>query len=261
MKNHLIALGKVAINPIEQMGRITIFFLKAVAQFPMLLREPYKVVEQIFFIGAKSIVIVTLVGLAVGAVLGLQGYYILVKFGSDGLLGAVVALTLIREMGPVFTAIMVVARGGSAITAELGIMRISEQIDALETMGIDPLRFLISPRLLAALISFPLLTALFDTIGILGGFITGSILLGLNPGIYFSWAESSVEMADVTGGFIKAISFAALVTTICCYNGYYTHLRAGGYGAKGVGMSTTSAVVTSCVLVLVLNYVITSFLI
>lgn len=260
MKNQIIALGRLSINPVAQLGQITIFFFKALAQFPTLLLEPYKVIEQIFFIGAKSIVVVSLTGIFTGMVLGLQGYYTLVKFGSDGLLGAVVALTLIREMGPVLTAIMVVARGGSAITAEIGIMRISEQIDALETMGINPIRFLISPRLAAALISFPLLTALFDTIGILGGYVTGSILLGINTGIYFSKVESSVVMADVTGGFIKAVSFAALITTICCFNGYYTHLRTGGFGAKGVGMSTTAAVVTSCVLVLVLDYVLTSFL-
>ncbi len=260
MKNQLIALGRFTTNPIEQLGRIMIFFLSALAQFPILLKEPYKVVEQIYFIGTKSIVVVSLTGLFTGLVLGIQGYYTLVKFGSDGLLGAVVALTLIREMGPVLTAIMVVARGGSAITSEIGIMRISEQIDALETMDINPMRFLVSPRLAAALISFPLLTALFDTIGILGGYVTGSILLGINPGIYFSRVESSVEMADVTGGFIKAVSFAALVTTICCYNGYNTHLRTEGFGAKGVGLSTTSAVVSSCVLVLVLDYVITSFL-
>lgn len=261
MKNQFITLGRFAINPVEHLGRIMIFFLKTLAQFPVLLREPYKVIEQIFFIGAKSIIVVSLTGVFTGMVLGFQGYYTLVKFGSDGLLGAVVALTLIREMGPVLTAIMVVARGGSAIAAEIGIMRISEQIDALETMDINPIRFLVSPRLVAALISFPLLTALFDTLGILGGYVTGSILLGINPGIYFSRVESSVEMADVTGGFIKAVSFAALVTTICCFNGYYTHLRAGGFGAKGVGLSTTAAVVTSCVLVLVLDYVLTSFLI
>ena len=260
MTNQLATLGRFAINPIEHLGRVMLFFLKALAQFPMLLREPYKVIEQVYFIGAKSIIVVSLTGVFTGMVLGFQGYHTLVKFGSDGLLGAVVALTLIREMGPVLTAIMVVARGGSAIAAEIGIMRISEQIDALETMDINPIRFLVSPRLIAALISFPLLTALFDTLGILGGYVTGSILLATNPGIYFSRAETSVEMADVTGGFIKAVSFAALVTTICCFNGYYTHMRAGGFGAKGVGMSTTAAVVTSCVLILVLDYVLTSFL-
>ncbi|CAB5109277.1 Phospholipid ABC transporter permease protein MlaE [Olavius algarvensis associated proteobacterium Delta 3] len=170
------------------------------------------------------------------------------------------ALSLIRELGPVLTAIMIIARAGSAMTAEIGIMRISEQIDALKTMGINPVRFLVSPRLAAGLISFPLLTALFDVIGIFGGYVTGSILLGINSGIYFSRVESSVRMTDVNGGFTKAIVFSVVVITICCFQGYYTHTRKEGFGAKGVSLSTTSAVVISCVLVLIVDYIVTSFL-
>jgi phospholipid/cholesterol/gamma-HCH transport system permease protein len=171
-----------------------------------------------------------------------------------------VALTLIREMGPVLTAIMVIGRAGSAMAAEIGIMRISEQIDALDTMDIDPIRFLISPRVAASLLSFPLLTALFDVIGIFGGYLTGSILLGINPGIYFARVESSVDINDIIGGFIKAVVFAIVVSTICCFKGYFTHKRPEGFGARGVSLSTTSAVVTACVLVLVVDYVLTSFL-
>ncbi len=146
------------------------------------------------------------------------------------------------------------------MAAELGIMRSSEQVDALETMAINPVRFLVSPRIAASLISFPLLTALFDIVGIIGGYLTGSLLLGINAGTYFSRVESSVLMADVVGGFVKSIVFAAIVATICCFKGYFTHLGAEGYGAKGVSLSTTSAVVSSCVLVLVTDYVITSVL-
>jgi phospholipid/cholesterol/gamma-HCH transport system permease protein len=127
----------------------------------------------------------------------------LVKFGAQGALGTLVALSLVRELGPVLTAIMITARAGSAMTAEIGIQRISEQIDALDTMRIDPLKFLISPRIAAAIISFPLLTALFDLIGILGGFLSGVVLLGVNAGTYFHRVQSSVEMQDVTDGFIK----------------------------------------------------------
>ena len=139
-------------------------------------------------------------------VLGLQLYFVLVKFGSVGVLGTAIALTLIREMGPVLAAIMITARAGSAMTAEIGIQRISEQIDALDTMRIDPLKFLISPRIAASIISFPLLTALFDLIGILGGFLSGVVLLGVNAGTYFHRVQSSVEMQDVTDGFIKALA-------------------------------------------------------
>jgi phospholipid/cholesterol/gamma-HCH transport system permease protein len=155
---------------------------------------------------------------------------------------------------------MIIGRAGSAMTAEIGIMRISEQIDALETMDIDPVRFLVSPRMAASFFSFPILTAVFDVIGIFGGYVTGSLLLGINPGIYFSRVESSVMMEDVTSGFAKSIVFALLVATICCYQGFFTHNREEGFGAKGVSLSTTSAVVTSCVLVLVADYVLTSFL-
>jgi phospholipid/cholesterol/gamma-HCH transport system permease protein len=145
------------------------------------------------------------------------------------------------------------------MAAEIGIMRISEQVDALETMDINPIRFLVSPRIAAAFISFPLLTALFDVVGIFGGYVTGSVLLGINPGLYFSRVESSVDMSDVAGGFIKSIVFAIVVVTICCYQGYFTHTRAE-FGAKGVSLSTTSAVVLSCVLILITDYVLTSFL-
>jgi len=152
------------------------------------------------------------------------------------------------------------ATSGSAVAAEIGIMRISEQIDALETMDIHPVRYLISPKMAAALISFPLLTAMFDLVGIFGGYVTASILLDMNPVIYFTRIESSVEMIDVTGGFIKSVVFALVVITICCYQGYYTHIRTKGFGAEGVSYATTTAVVQSCVLILVTDYVITSFL-
>jgi len=259
--NHpLSALGKFVIFLNQEMGRIVIFFFKG---FFLIFSLPFqfsKIIHQVYFIGMKSVFVVCLTATFTGMVLGLQGYYTLVKFGAQGLLGAAVALSLIRELGPVMTAIMVIARAGSAMAAEIGIMRISEQIDALETMDIDPIRFLISPRIAAALISFPLLTALFDVVGILGGYLTGSGLLGINPGLFFSRVESSVVMEDVLGGFIKSIVFAIVVVTICCFQGYFTHTRTKGYGAEGVSLSTTSAVVLSCVFVLVTDYVLTSFL-
>lgn len=174
--------------------------------------------------------------------------------------GSAVALSLVRELGPVLTAIMVTARAGSSMTAEIGIQRISEQIDALFTMRIDPLRYLISPRIIASIVSFPLLTALFDIIGIIGGYITGVLLLGVDSGAYFYRVQSSVEMEDITSGFVKSVVFAVIVSTICCFQCYFAHMRKDSYGAKAVGLSTTSAVVMSCVLILVSDYVVTSLL-
>ena len=256
----LSAVGRSTISLIQEMGRIAIFFFQG---FILIFARPFqksKIVEQVYFIGMKSILVVCLTGAFTGMVLGLQGYYTLAKFGAQGLLGAAVALSLIRELGPVLTAIMVTARAGSAMAAEIGIMRISEQIDALDTMDINPIRFLVSPRIAAAVISFPLLTAIFDVIGIFGGYISGSVLLGINPAVYLIRTESSVVMADIIGGGIKSLVFAIVVSTICCFNGYYMHTRSEGFGAKGVSLATTSAVVLSCVLVMVSDYVLTSFL-
>lgn len=257
----LLTLGRQTIFLIRELGKIAIFFVKSfmlIFSFPV---QVFKTIEQVYFIGMKSVVVISLTGAFTGLVLGLQGYYSLVKFGAAGMLGAAVALSLIRELGPVLSAIMIIGRAGSAMAAEIGIMRISEQIDALETMDINPIRFLVSPRLAAALISFPLLTALFDVIGIFGGYLSGSVLLGIDSAIYFSKAQSSVLMKDITGGFYKSLAFAIIVVTVCCFQGYYTHTRAEGFGAKGVSLSTTSAVVISCVVVLVVDYVMTSFLI
>ncbi|MFH2046195.1 MAG: ABC transporter permease [Pseudomonadota bacterium] len=258
--NPITALGKWIIFIVQEMGRIAIFFFKS---FYLMFSRPFqikKILQQIHFIGAKSVFVICLTGAFTGMVLGLQGYHTLVKFGSSGFLGAVVALSLIRELGPVLAAIMVTGRAGSAIAAEVGIMRISEEIDALDTMDINPLRFLVSPKLAAALISMPLLTALFDVIGIIGGYISGSLLLGVSGSIYFARIETSVVMADVTGGFIKSLVFAAVIVTICCFQGYYTHTRSEGFGAKGVSLSTTSAVVISCVIILITDYALTSLL-
>ena len=205
--------------------------------------------------------IIMLVSLFTGMVLGLQSYYALVKFGAQGAVGSLVSLSLIMEMGPVLTAIMITARAGSAIAAEIGIQRISEQIDALHTMRINPLQYLVSPRITAAIISFPLLTALFDLIGIVGGYISGVMLLGLNAGVYSHSVQAYVAMSDITNGFVKAIVFAIIVSTVCCYQGYFAHLRKDSRGAQAVGLATTSAVVTSCVLILISDYVVTSLLI
>lgn len=256
----LVSLGRSSLGFIQRLGDMTLFCGQGVLHIFSFPLQIGKTIKQVYFIGAKSMFVIALVGLFTGMVIGLQGYYTLVKFGSKGLLGAAVALSLIRELGPVLTAIMLIARAGSAMAAEIGVMRISEQIDALDTMDINPIRYLISPKIAAGLISFPLLTAFFDVMGIIGGYITGVMLLDINAGSYFYRIEMAVKMVDVSGGFIKALVFGLMATTICCYEGYTTHRRSQGFGAVGVGMSTTMAVVLSCVIVLVADYILTSFL-
>ena len=255
-----IFLGEKTLAIIKRFGRVTILFLKGIFFGFVPPFQFSKIIDQIYFIGAKSMLLICLIGSFTGMVLGLQGYYTLVKFGAEGMLGTAVALSIIRELGPVLTALMITGRAGSAMAAELGIMRNSEQIDALKTMDINPIKFLITPKIIASIISFPLLTALFDVIGILGGFFTGSLMLGIDTGTYFASIELNLVASDISGGFIKSIVFAALVTSISCYYGYYTHKTGGGFGAKGVSQSTTSAVVTSSVFIMAGDYVLTSFL-
>ncbi len=253
-------IGENFIRQVESMGRITVFFALGLINVFVLPVQAAKIIDHTWFIGTKSIFVIVLTGLFTGMVLGLQGYYSLIQYGSEAALGSAVSLTLVRELGPVFTAIMVTARAGSAMAAEIGVMRISEQIDALKTMHINPVRFLFSPRIAASIISFPLLTALFDVVGIFGGYISGSIMLGLNRYVYMDTVIRSVQINDITGGFVKALVFSVVVTTICCYRGYYTHLFSG-FGARGVSLTTTNAVVQSCIAVFIVDYMITFFLV
>jgi len=253
------SVGRRTVLVIGVMGALVIFLARSL-QMIFRPKQLSMIIEQVYHIGARSTTIVVLVGLFTGMVLGLQLFYTLTKFGSTGVLGSAVALSLVRELGPVLTAIMIAARAGSAMAAEIGIQRISEQIDALYTMRIDPLRYLVSPRIAASIISFPLLTALFDIIGIVGGYLTGVLLLGVNSGTYFYRVQSSIDMEDITSGFVKAILFGIIVSTICCFQGYFAHMRKDGYGAKAVGHATTSAVVISCALILAGDYVVTSLL-
>ena len=197
--------------------------------------------------------VIFLTGAFAGMVLSLQGFYTLNRFGSAALLGPMVALSLIKELGPVLTALMVTGRAGSAITAEIGIMRISEQIDALELMGLNPFRYLVVPKLLAGIIVLPLLTAIFNVVGIFGGYLVGGKLFGVSAGIYFGEMANYVDMQDILGGIYKSLTFGVLITWVCCYKGYYS-----GFGAEGVSKATTQAVVISSVLILIWDYFMTS---
>jgi phospholipid/cholesterol/gamma-HCH transport system permease protein len=254
------------ISPIEGLGRVVLDAGQALGRFGRFLAEaaiytvipPFKLrrlQDRIHFIGFRSLSVIVLTGAFTGMVLGLQVFLTLVRFGSEAFLGPAVALALIRELGPVLAALMVTGRAGSALTAEIGIMRITEQIDALTVMALNPIRYLIVPILIAGLVTFPLMTALFDVVGIFGGYLVGVKLLGLSEGTYFGEMRTFVEMADIMTGFWKSLSFGVIVTWVCAYKGYYA-----GHGAEGVSRATTEAVVLSSVLILVWDYFLGSVL-
>jgi len=254
-------LGDEFLYLLEDVGRAGIFlFFSIVGIF----KPPFKlhtVLKQIQFIGASSIFVIFFTAGFTGMVLGLQGYHTLRQFGSEGLLGSAVALSLIRELGPVLTALMVTGRAGSAICAEVGIMRITQQIDALECMGIDPFRFFLAPKYVAALISLPMLTFFFDVVGIYGGYLVGVKLLGLSPGAYFDSMQRSIVFKDITMGLIKSIFFGLQIVWICSFTGYTVELRRRPvFGAEGVSRATTTAVVLSSVFILAWDYLLTAVL-
>jgi phospholipid/cholesterol/gamma-HCH transport system permease protein len=260
-QNPISKLGNTGIYVLGDLGRMGLYFIKALQG---VYRRPFRFAElirQIHFIGAGSSVVIFFTALSTGMVLGLEGYYMLHKFGAEGMLGSGVSLTLILQLGPVLTALMVAGRAGSAMCAELGIMRISEQIDALDCMAIDPFRYLISPKFLAMLISVPLLTAIFDVVGIAGGYIAGVNLMGVNPGSFVEGMQNSITNHDIRLGFIKSVVFALLVVWICTGRGFFVReIRGAGFGAKSVSWVTTQAVVLSSISVLVFNYLLTAVL-
>jgi phospholipid/cholesterol/gamma-HCH transport system permease protein len=255
MKNILRTSGSWFLTTLRGMGHMLIFLIHSMY---FIFIPPFKInllLRQIRFFGNKSMLVILLTGSFTGMVLALQLFYILRKFGSDALLGPGIALSLIRELGPVLSALMVTGRAGSALTAEIGMMRISEQIDALTAMALNPIRYLIVPNIVAAIIVFPLLVAIFDVIGIYGGYVVGVEILGISSGTYFSLMKDYVNMEDIMVGLYKSLSFGVIVSWVCCYKGFYT-----GYGAKGVSKSTTEAVVLSSILILVWDYVLGSVL-
>lgn len=247
--------GRSVINFLTALGDVWLFFYRVLYRIVTPPFRPYLLLEQLYLIGAQSLSVVSLVGVFTGAVLAVQGEYTLSKFGATGFTGSAIALSLIRELGPVLTALMVSGRAGSAMTAELGIMKITEQIDALRAMAVDPLRHLMVPRVLAATISVPLLTAVFNVVGIAGGYAIGVWNLGLPSGTFMTQMMHAVQDIDVISGFVKSLVFGISIAGICCYKGWTC-----GFGAVGVNKATTSAVVTSSVVILVLDYFLTSIL-
>ncbi|MGH7392043.1 MAG: MlaE family ABC transporter permease [Candidatus Rokuibacteriota bacterium] len=251
----LEALGERVLGNVEALGRFGSFFGVALAYLviPPFRLRPF--IDRIHYIGFRSLSIIVLTGAFTGMVLALQLYLTLTRFGSEAFLGPAVALSLIRELGPVLAALMVTGRAGSALTAEIGIMRITEQIDALTVMALNPFRYLVTPSILAGLVTFPLMTALFDLVGILGGYLVGVELLGVSQGTYFGEMQTFVAMDDIMTGFWKSLSFGVIVTWVCTYKGYYV-----SRGAEGVAQATTQAVVLSSVLILLWDYFLGSVL-
>ena len=242
-------LGAATLDIVQSLGRFGRFLVQALTYAVIPPIKLGRIVERIHFIGFRSLTIVVLTGAFTGMVLGLQIFLVLSRFGSEAFLGPAVALSLIRELGPVLCALIVTGRAGSALTAELGIMKITEQIDALTVMALNPRRYLIVPPIVAGIITFPMMAAIFDVVGIFGAYFIASQLLGMSDGTYFGEMQSFVDLSDVMTGLWKALSFGVIVTWVCTYKGYYC-----GHGAEGVARATTQAVVLSSVLILVWDY-------
>ena len=236
-------------------GRFTFFLGRLLAGIPSTLRRPRLLIEQIHMTGALSLVIVMLSGLFVGMVLGLQGYDLLRRFGSTESLGTAAALSLLRELGPVITALLFAGRAGTAITSEIGLMLATDQLSAMEMMAVDPVRRICVPRFLGGLISMPLLAAIFATIGIYGAQLVGVTLMGIDSGQFWSQMRGAVEFRDVLEGVLKSVAFGVACSAIAVYEGYHAIAT-----AEGVGRATTRTVVTSSVAILAIDYMLTAVL-
>jgi phospholipid/cholesterol/gamma-HCH transport system permease protein len=248
-------LGASVIDRITRLGNFVLFLATAALYVLLPPFKPRLLIRQIRTIGADSFFLVGLIGLFTGMVLGLQGYNTLRRFGSEGALGTVVALVLVRELGPVLSALMITARAGSAMAAEIGAMQATEQVDALTVMAINPIQYLVSPRVLAGVLSFPLLTSIFDVIGIWGGWVVGVGLMGAPNGPFFNGIAHNMSRHDIATGLEKALVFGVVVMWVCCYKGFYAARM-----ATGVSRATTEAVVLSSVMILAWDYFMTSIL-
>lgn len=252
----LALAGRRALAFFERVGRAALFLLLLLRALPSLLARPWLVVQQVYATGVLTLVIVLVAGVFVGMVLGLQGYNILVRFNSESSLGTMVGLTLVRELGPVVTALLFAGRAGSALTAELGLMKATEQLSALEMMAVDPMKRVLAPRLLAGFLAMPLLAALFSAVGVLGGYLVGVGLMGVDAGAYWAQMQASVDFSeDLMTGVWKSLAFGFAATWIALFEGWDAVPT-----AEGVGRATTRSVVNASLTVLGLNFVLTAFL-
>ena len=241
---------------LAQLGAAGLFLFSILAAIPQSLRHLRETVRQIWFVGAMSLVIIMTCGLFVGMVLALQLYYTLSIFGGTAALGTVVALSLFRELGPVVTALLFAGRAGTSITAEIGLMRATDQLSAMEMMAVDPLAYVVAPRFIAGVIAMPLLACVFNALGILGAHLVGVSWLGLDNGTFWGNMTSSVDVwTDVVNGVWKSTAFGAVIALIATFQGYTTPPT-----SEGVAHATTRTVVSSSIVVLALDFVMTAFL-
>ena len=252
----ITALGNFVITQIRGIGKLTLFSLQVLQRIPASLSRFYLVVQQVHFIGNYSLVIISVSGLFVGFVLGLQGYYTLVRYGSEQALGVLVALSLMRELGPVVTALLFAGRAGTSLTAEIGLMRAGEQLAAMEMMGVDPVRRIIVPRFLGTVISMPILALIFSAIGVIGAWIVGVELIGCDNGAFWSQMQDGVDVYnDVLNGVSKSFVFGIAVGLIALFQGFNSRPT-----PDGVSRATTRTVVVSSLLVLGLDFIMTAFM-
>lgn len=256
---HMIShLGRITLAILTGLGDFALFVTRAIRAMPYAPGLGFRCVRSIEEQGVRSFPVVVIVGAFTGLVLGLQGYHVMSRFGSESLVGSFVSLTLARELAPVLAALVIVGQAGSALAAELGLKRNSEQIEALETMGVDSLGYLIAPRLLAAVVIFPILTVFFTLIGSAGGFISASVMMGLNGPTYWSTARDALQPEDLVQCLLKALVFGALTIAICAHTGFTAHRRTNVAGARAVSASTTRAVVLASITVLAADFLLTS---
>ncbi len=249
-------LGRRGLGVFERLGRASLLLVQILSGLHTLLPRPRLVIQQVFSVGVLSLVIIVVSGTFVGMVLGLQGYNTLVDFGAEESLGVVVALSLVRELGPVVTALLFAGRAGSALTAEIGLMKATEQLSALEMMAVDPVRRVLAPRFIAGFISMPLLAAIFSAVGVLGGYFVGVGLLGVDEGAYWSQMQDKVDLYDdVYNGVIKSLAFGWVATWIAVFEGHDAVPT-----SEGVSRATTRTVVYTSLAVLGLDFVLTALM-
>jgi len=254
--NLFITLGRHTLGYLERLGRSTLFLLRVLQGLPGLAARPWLIIQQLFSVGVLTVVIVAVAGAFVGMVMGLQGYHILVRFNSEASLGTMVGLTLVRELGPVITALLFAGRAGSALTAELGLMKATEQFSGLEMMAVDPFKRILAPRFVAGFIAMPLLAAMFSAVGVVTGSVIGVNVLGVDAGTYWSQMQNSVDFHDdVMTGIWKSIAFGFATTWIALFEGYDSVPT-----SEGVGRATTQSVVKASLVVLGLNFILTALL-
>jgi phospholipid/cholesterol/gamma-HCH transport system permease protein len=251
----LESMGRKIFSLVSEMGRVLLFLAHTIRWTFSLPFSTKNVLNQMEQIGVNSVPVVMTTALSTGMVLALQSYTGFKRFGAETLIGTVVSLSMTRELGPVLTGLMVAGRAGASMAAELGTMRVTEQIDALTTMATNPIKYLVVPRFVASTIMMFFLTALGMIIGIVGGYFVGVKVLGTNPTTYLKNSINNTEVTDIWYGLIKALVFGAVVGLIGCYKGFNTE-----GGAEGVGKATTGAVVVSCMLILILDYFLSALL-